>query len=167
MVDSGQSVPLPGDLPEGASHRKLVVVLVELVGVYHLDQSYQRLWERPIGLEHTRGIPLPPSWLEALDLTTFTREENVSVAVRIPTVFRKYTSGESQVQVDPGTIGELIGQLDSRYPGFGRQVLTDDGSLHRFVNVYVNNEDIRYIEKLDTRATEGDTVSLLPSVAGG
>jgi sulfur-carrier protein len=91
----------------------------------------------------------------------------VSVAVRIPTVFRKYTSGEAQVQVDPGTIGELINQLDGRFPGFGRQVLTDDGSLHRFVNVYVNNEDIRYIEKLDTRATEGDTVSLLPSVAGG
>jgi sulfur-carrier protein len=91
----------------------------------------------------------------------------VSVAVRIPTVFRKYTSGEAQVQVEPGTIGELIHQLDSRYPGFGRQVLTDDGSLHRFVNVYVNNEDIRYIEKLDTQATEGDTVALLPSVAGG
>ena len=89
------------------------------------------------------------------------------VAVRIPTVFRKYTSGESQVQVDPGTIGDLIGQLDNRYPGFKRQVLTDDGSLHRFVNVYVNDEDIRYIERLDTEATEGDTVALLPSVAGG
>jgi len=91
----------------------------------------------------------------------------VSVAVRIPTVFRKFTSGDSQVELEPGTVGELIGQLDSRYPGFGRQVLTDDGSLHRFINVYLNDEDIRYIEKLDTKATEGDTVSLLPSVAGG
>jgi molybdopterin synthase sulfur carrier subunit len=91
----------------------------------------------------------------------------VSVAVRIPTVFRKYTSGDSQVELEPGTVGELIGQLDSRYPGFRRQVLTDDGSLHRFVNVYLNDEDIRYIEKLDTKAAEGDTVSLLPSVAGG
>ncbi|MGH2697635.1 MAG: MoaD/ThiS family protein [Actinomycetota bacterium] len=89
------------------------------------------------------------------------------VAVRIPTVFRKYTGGESQVSLEPGTVGELIDQLDSRYPGFGRQVLTDDGSLHRFVNVYVNDEDVRYIEKLDTKAIEGDTVSLLPSVAGG
>ena len=91
----------------------------------------------------------------------------MSVAVRIPTVFRKYTEGESQVKVDPGTIGELIGQLEHRYPGFKGQVLTDDGSLHRFINVYVNDEDIRYFQKLDTRASEGDTVSLLPSVAGG
>ncbi|MGH2827515.1 MAG: MoaD family protein [Actinomycetota bacterium] len=91
----------------------------------------------------------------------------MSVAVRIPTVFRKFTSGDSQVELEPGTVSELIGQLDSRYPGFRRQVLTDDGSLHRFVNVYLNDEDIRYIEKLDTKATEGDTVSLLPSVAGG
>ena len=91
----------------------------------------------------------------------------MSVAVRIPTVFRKYTEGESQVKVDPGTIGELIGQLEHRYPGFKGQVLTDDGSLHRFINVYVNDEDIRYIQKLDTKASEGDTVSLLPSVAGG
>ncbi|CAN5503689.1 MoaD/ThiS family protein [soil metagenome] len=89
------------------------------------------------------------------------------VAVRIPTVFRKFTCGESQVQVDPGTIGDLIGQLEVRYPGFKGQVLTDDGNLHRFINVYVNDEDIRYIERLDTRATEGDTVALLPSVAGG
>ena len=91
----------------------------------------------------------------------------MSVAVRIPTVFRKFTSGDSQVELEPGTVGDLIGQLDSRYPGFRRQVLTDDGSLHQFVNVYLNDEDIRYIEKLDTKATEGDTVSLLPSVAGG
>ncbi len=91
----------------------------------------------------------------------------MSVAVRIPTVFRKFTSGDSQVELEPGTVGELIGQLDGRYPGFRRQVLTDDGSLHRFVNVYLNDEDIRYKEKLDTKAAEGDTVSLLPSVAGG
>ena len=91
----------------------------------------------------------------------------MSVAVRIPTVFRKLTSGEARVQVAPGTIGDLIGQLDSRYPGFKQQVMSDDGSLHRFINVYVNDEDIRYIGKLETETAEGDTVSLLPSVAGG
>jgi molybdopterin converting factor small subunit len=91
----------------------------------------------------------------------------VSVAVRIPTVFRKLTSGEARVEVAPGTIGELIGQLESRYPGFKQQVMGDDGSLHRFINVYVNDEDIRYSGKLDTETAEGDTVSLLPSVAGG
>ena len=89
------------------------------------------------------------------------------VEVRIPTVFRKFTDQESAVQVEPGTIGSLIGQLDERYPGFGKQLLTDEGDLHRFVNVYINDEDIRYLEKLDTKANEGDTVSLLPSVAGG
>ena len=91
----------------------------------------------------------------------------MSVEVRIPTVLRKLTGGESQVELEPGTVGELIGQLDERYPGFRGQVLTQDGSLHRFVNVYLNDEDIRYIERLDTKVTEGDTVSLLPSVAGG
>ena len=89
------------------------------------------------------------------------------VEVRIPTVFRKFTDQESMVQVEPGTIGSVIGQLDKLYPGFGNQLLTEDGELHRFVNVYVNDEDIRYLEKLDTKASEGDTVSLLPSVAGG
>ena len=89
------------------------------------------------------------------------------VDVRIPTVFRKFTDQKSTVQVEPGTIGSVIGQLEESYPGFGKQLLTDEGDLHRFVNVYVNDEDIRYLEKLDTKANEGDTVSLLPSVAGG
>ena len=91
----------------------------------------------------------------------------VPVEVRIPTLFRKFTEQRSSVEVDPGTIGELIGQLDERYPGIRSQLLTDDGQLHRFVNVYVNDEDVRYLDKLDTNVSEGDTVSLLPSVAGG
>ncbi len=91
----------------------------------------------------------------------------MAVEVRIPTVFRKFTDQASSVEVEAGTIASVIGQLDERYPGFGRQVLDDDGQLHRFVNVYVNDEDIRYLEKLDTKANEGDMVSLLPSVAGG
>ena len=89
------------------------------------------------------------------------------VEVKIPTVFRKFTNNESTVQLDPGTIGDLIDQLDSRYPGIREQLMTEEGELHRFVNVYVNDEDARYLEKLDTKVTEGDTVSLLPSVAGG
>ena len=89
------------------------------------------------------------------------------VEVRIPTVFRKFTDQQSTVEVEPGTVSSVIGQLEERYPGFSRQLLTDEGELHRFVNVYVNDEDVRYIEKLDTKASEGDTVSLLPSVAGG
>ena len=89
------------------------------------------------------------------------------IEVKIPTVFRKFTNNESTVQLDPGTIGDLIDQLESRYPEIRGQLMTDEGELHRFVNVYVNDEDARYLEKLDTKVTEGDTVSLLPSVAGG
>ena len=91
----------------------------------------------------------------------------MAVEVRIPTVFRKYTGGESTVQLEPGTLADLVDQLEGRYPGFKDQLLTSEGTLHRFVNVYVNDEDARYLEKLETKVSEGDTVSLLPSVAGG
>ena len=91
----------------------------------------------------------------------------MSVKVRIPTVFRKFTDDHSVVDVEPDTVGGLVTQLEGRFPGFEDQLLTDEGLLHRFVNVYVNDEDIRYLDKLDTKANDGDTVSLLPSVAGG
>ena len=91
----------------------------------------------------------------------------MAVEVKIPTVFRKYTGNEATVELEPGTIADLIDQLESRYPGFKEQLLASDGQLHRFVNVYVNDEDARYLEKLDTKVAEGDRVSLLPSVAGG
>jgi molybdopterin synthase sulfur carrier subunit len=91
----------------------------------------------------------------------------VPVEVRIPTVFRRYTGNESIVSVEGSTIGELLEQIEARYPGFKEQLMSEDGQLHRFVNVYVNDEDARYLDKLDTKVSEGDTVSLLPSVAGG
>jgi MoaD family protein len=91
----------------------------------------------------------------------------VAVQVRIPTVFRKYTDGRSTVELEPGTIQSLVAQLESKFPGMKEQMLTDDGQLHRFVNVYVNDEDARYLDKLDTDVSDGDTVSILPSVAGG
>jgi sulfur-carrier protein len=91
----------------------------------------------------------------------------VAVEVRIPTVFRKFTDGRSSVEVEPGTLSDLVDQLETQHPGIKEQLLTAHGQLHRFVNVYVNDEDARYLDKLDTKVTEGDTVSLLPSVAGG
>ena len=91
----------------------------------------------------------------------------MSVLVRIPTVFRKYTGGASSVEVGAGTLSEIFEQLDQQHPGMREQIITGEGQLHRFVNVYVNDEDARYLDKLDTRVAEGDTVSLLPSVAGG
>ena len=91
----------------------------------------------------------------------------MAVEVRIPTVFRKFTDGEASVELAPGTVGDLVDQLEQRHPGIKEQLLTAEGQLHRFVNVYVNDEDARYLEKLDTKVSDGDTVSLLPSVAGG
>jgi len=89
------------------------------------------------------------------------------IQTRIPTVFRRYTDGQATVELDPGTLRQLIDQLDARYPGIRSQLITDEGELHRFVNVYVNDEDARYLGKLEAEVREGDTVSLLPSVAGG
>lgn len=91
----------------------------------------------------------------------------MAVQVRIPTVFRKFTDGRSSLDLEAGTIADLVGQLETRYPGMRDQMLTEDGELHRFVNVYVNDEDARYLEKLETKVSDGDTVSILPSVAGG
>ncbi len=91
----------------------------------------------------------------------------MSVEVRIPTVFRKFTAGRPIVEVEAGTLSDVIEELDRSYPGFKEQVLTESGELHRFVNVYLNDEDVRYLEKLETKTADGDTVSLLPSVAGG
>ncbi len=91
----------------------------------------------------------------------------MAVEVRIPTVFRKFTAGEPVVKLQPGTIADLIDELDRQYPGMKNQLMAGEGQLHRFVNVYVNDEDARYLDRLDTEVSEGDVVSLLPSVAGG
>lgn len=89
------------------------------------------------------------------------------VTVKIPTVFRKFTDNQATVDVEAATIADMIAELDKKHPGLREQILTEEGELHRFVNIYVNDEDARYLEKLDTKVSEGDTVSILPSVAGG
>jgi sulfur-carrier protein len=91
----------------------------------------------------------------------------MAVEVRIPTILRKYSDGEKTVKADGATIRDLIAGLDARYPGLGGQLLTEDGSLHRFVNVYLNDEDIRFLGTLDATLGEGDVVAILPAVAGG
>jgi molybdopterin synthase sulfur carrier subunit len=91
----------------------------------------------------------------------------VSVEVRLPTVLRSQAGGKSTVTAEGATIGEVLADLVRRYPGLAGQVLTEDGSLHRFVNVYVDDDDVRYLEKLDTKVADGVTVSILPAVAGG
>jgi molybdopterin synthase sulfur carrier subunit len=87
--------------------------------------------------------------------------------VKLPTILRKHTDGEAQVQASGDTLRELLGDLEQRYPGITANVVTEDGALHRFVNVYVNDEDVRYLGSLETAVGESDTVSILPAVAGG
>lgn len=91
----------------------------------------------------------------------------MSVHVRIPTVLRKHTNGEAGVEVEGATIQELVQALDVKFPGLKEQILDEEDKLHRFINVYRNDEDIRYLDALKTRVEEGDTVSILPAVAGG
>jgi molybdopterin synthase sulfur carrier subunit len=91
----------------------------------------------------------------------------MAVEVRVPTILRKHTDGEKAVQAEGDTVRELIGDLDRRYPGIGGQLLNEDGSLHRFVNVYVNDEDVRFLGALDAKLQPGDVVAILPAVAGG
>ena len=89
------------------------------------------------------------------------------VEVRLPTVLRPAAGGRSTVTMDGSTIGEVLRGLVGTYPAMAGQVLTEDGSLHKFVNVYVNDDDVRYLDQLDTKVGAGDEVSILPAVAGG
>ncbi len=75
--------------------------------------------------------------------------------------------GAKAVQGDGDTVGALLADLNAKYPGFKEQISGDDGELHRFVNVYVNDEDIRYLDALDTPLSDSDVVSILPALAGG
>jgi MoaD family protein len=91
----------------------------------------------------------------------------MSVKVKLPTILRKHAGGEARVDADGATLRELLSNLETSYPGITKNVLSDDGGLHRFVNVYVNDEDVRYLGSLETELRDGDTVSILPAVAGG
>ncbi len=91
----------------------------------------------------------------------------MSVEVRLPTVLRAHAGGATTVRAEGETVGQVVEDLVTRFPGMAGQVVTDGGSLHKFVNVYLNDDDIRYLDKLDTKVGEGDVVSILPAVAGG
>ena len=91
----------------------------------------------------------------------------MAVEVRMPTILRKYTAGEKAVRGSGGTVREVIEDLEGRYPGVRGAVVTDGGDLHRFINMYLNDEDIRFIGSLETPVSDGDVISILPAVAGG
>lgn len=90
----------------------------------------------------------------------------MAIAVEIPTILRSYTQGSRSVQAQGATIGDLVANLERSYPGIGDRLL-DAGALRRFVNVYLNDEDVRFLGGLATELSDGDTVTILPAVAGG
>jgi len=87
--------------------------------------------------------------------------------VRIPTPLRKLTNNEEIVQIKAATIGEAIVELQSRYPGIKERLVDDNGEVRRFVNVYVNEEDIRFLQNQKTPLNDGDEISIIPAIAGG
>ncbi|MDN5854317.1 MAG: MoaD/ThiS family protein [Actinomycetia bacterium] len=91
----------------------------------------------------------------------------MSVTVRIPTILRTYTGGESQVSADGDNLSAVIDSLDGNYPGIKSRVIDEQGALRRFVNVYVGNDDVRFAEGLATATPDGTQISVIPAVAGG
>ncbi len=91
----------------------------------------------------------------------------MAVKVIIPTPLRPYAGRQESVELQAATVGEALSSLTSRYVELKKHLYSDDGRLRSFVNVYVNDEDIRYLQKDQTRLSEGDTISIVPSIAGG
>ena len=91
----------------------------------------------------------------------------MAIEVRIPTILRTHTGGSKTVEGSGSTLAALVDDIDSKHPGLKGRLVTDEGKLHRFVNVYVNDEDVRFTGALDTGLADGDEVTILPAVAGG
>ena len=90
----------------------------------------------------------------------------MAIDIRIPTILRNYTDGERSVAGVGATIGEIIGNLESSHGGIGARIL-EDGEVRRFINIYINDEDIRFVGGLGAKVADGDTIVILPAVAGG
>ncbi|MCB0957339.1 MAG: ubiquitin-like small modifier protein 1 [Ilumatobacteraceae bacterium] len=91
----------------------------------------------------------------------------MAVTVRIPTTLRPMAGGASTVQVEGATLADVITNLDAAHPGFKDRLLDEDGALRKFVNLFVADDDVRYLQGLDTPVPDGETVSIIPAVAGG
>jgi molybdopterin converting factor small subunit len=91
----------------------------------------------------------------------------MSVTVRVPPVFRTMTSGASQVQVDGATVAEVLGSLELAHPGFKDKLLDENGGLVRYVNLFVDDDDVRFLDGLGTKVPDGGTLSIMQAVAGG
>jgi sulfur-carrier protein len=93
--------------------------------------------------------------------------EAMSVTVKLPTILRKHAAGEAKVGADGATVRDVLSDLEGKYPGITKNVLAEDGGLHRFINVYLNDEDVRFGGGLETKLESKDEVSIIPAVAGG
>ena len=91
----------------------------------------------------------------------------MAVTVRLPTIMRSNAGGQSEISAQGDTIGDVIDDVVRQFPGTSTHLRAPDGGVHRFVNVYLNDEDVRYLGKLETKVADGDTVSIVPAVAGG
>ncbi|MEV4672219.1 MoaD/ThiS family protein [Actinomadura sp. NPDC049382] len=91
----------------------------------------------------------------------------MSVSVRIPTILRTYTGGESEVKAEGATLRAVVADLEASYAGISARILDDAGKIRRFVNVYVGDEDVRFADGLDTATSDGAQISIIPAVAGG
>jgi molybdopterin converting factor small subunit len=91
----------------------------------------------------------------------------MTVSVRIPTTLRTLTGGQSEVKVEASDVRQVLAGLDAAHPGFSGRLLDDEGNLRRFVNVFVADDDVRFMDGLDTPVPDGETVSIIPAVAGG
>ena len=91
----------------------------------------------------------------------------MSATIRIPTPLRTATGGAATVEVEASTVGEALSALETQHPGVSERLLDDSGKLRRFVNVFVDDEDVRFAQGLDTPVAQGATVSIIPAVAGG
>lgn len=89
------------------------------------------------------------------------------VKVRIPTPLRKITDGQDEVEAEGSTVAEVLEDLEGRYPGIKERICEADGNLRRFVNLYLNDEDIRFKDNLSTEVKDGDELSIIPAIAGG
>lgn len=89
------------------------------------------------------------------------------VRVNIPAVLRSAVGGNKSLEAESGQLRDVLAGLGEQYPALKEQVFGPDGGLHKFVNIYINDEDVRYLEKLDSKVADGDTVAILPAVAGG
>jgi len=91
----------------------------------------------------------------------------MTVTIRVPTTLRTLTAGESAVEVEPGTVQSVLASLEDKHPGFAERLLDEEGKLQRFVNVFVSDDDVRYMDGLGTDVADGETLSIVPAVAGG